>query len=257
MSADTSYYSTSNVRPIAIFTSYMLLCLCLTILILRALFSKATLKSSYLSPSKQQTHHFSPARSPEFGPLFAALAIISLATTWHYMLRFFSASYHSWASTNDVLPGDNMELGLWLNDTSLFKEAWGTAVATPARFWWTQQIFFFTAGWSVVMGYEGHRRKIPHLWAFMLLGQVVAVSFASNLFFLAVLLSPLRQAEKFTSDSRIRLTWTPPAVLLAAPLVITFLSVASIPYTFNSPNFLLMLSVPHIFLFIPPLLYRI
>ena len=37
----------------------------------------------------------------------------------------------------------------------------------------------------------GRRRNIRHLWAFILLGQIVAISFAMNLFFLAVLLTPV------------------------------------------------------------------
>jgi len=75
------------------------------------------------------------------------------------MLCFFSLSYREWASTHDVALGGDPELGLWLKDTQLFKEAWGTAVATPARFWWTQQIFFFTAVWSVFLGQEGKRLR--------------------------------------------------------------------------------------------------
>src|SRR5271154_6259259 len=37
----------------------------------------------------------------------------------------------------------------------------------------------------------GRRQNIRHLWAFLLLGQIVAISFAMNLFFLAVLLTPV------------------------------------------------------------------
>jgi len=91
----------------------------------------------------------------------------------------------------------------------------------------------------------------------MLLGQVVAISFASNLFFLAILLSPVRQAQTPASAASKPLTWTPPAVLFAAPLVITLVSVASIPYSFNSSYFLIILSVPHLLLFVPPLLHRV
>ena len=41
------------------------------------------------------------------------------------MLCFFSLSYREWASTHDVALGGDPELGLWLKDTQLFKEAWG------------------------------------------------------------------------------------------------------------------------------------
>ncbi|EON68882.1 hypothetical protein W97_08140 [Coniosporium apollinis CBS 100218] len=256
MSFDDPQSGIPNVRPITIFTSYMLLCLSLTILILRTLYLRFPIQSSSSSSSKQQTHRSSPIRSFKHVQLFATLAILSLGTTWYYMLCFFSLSYREWASTHDVTLGGDPELGLWLKDTQLFKEAWGTAVATPARFWWTQQIFFFTAVWSVFLGQEGHRRSIPHLWAFMLLGQVAAVSFASNLFFLAVSLGPIRQAQVPESAAAKPLTWTPPLILHALSLGITLISVASIPYFSNSSHFLAILSTPHLLLFVPPLLHR-
>lgn len=37
----------------------------------------------------------------------------------------------------------------------------------------------------------GRRRKIPHLWAYAFISQILPVSFAANLFFLAMLLTPV------------------------------------------------------------------
>jgi hypothetical protein len=152
MSLNNPQYDTSNVRPITIFTSYILLCLTLTFFILRTLYLKNPLQPSFPSISKQPT--LRSTRTFKHVILFAALAVLSLCTTWYYMLGFFSISYRSWAFTHAALGGDP-ELGLWLKDAQLFKEAWGTAVATSARFWWTQQIFFFSAAWSVFLGREG------------------------------------------------------------------------------------------------------
>jgi putative flippase GtrA len=156
MSLNDPQCGTSNVRPIAIFTSYILLCLALTIFILRTLYLKSTLKPSFSTTSKQQTRYVSSAQIVKHVKLFAAFAILSLGTTWYYMLCFFSLSYRSWAFTHvAALGGDRQQLGLWLKETQLFKEAWGTAVATPARFWWTQQVFLFSAAWSMFLGREG------------------------------------------------------------------------------------------------------
>ncbi|RMD42148.1 hypothetical protein DV735_g3012, partial [Chaetothyriales sp. CBS 134920] len=140
--------SKAEFRDVAGFTSYMLLCLGVTILILYSLIAK-----------------------PKHVKLFSALAILSLGTTWYYMLRFFSVSYASWASepTQTAAPAECLNSALWLRDTHLFEQAWWTVVATPARFWWSQQIFFFTTGWSVFVGRQGNRRAIAHLWAYMLL----------------------------------------------------------------------------------------
>jgi hypothetical protein len=45
----------------------------------------------------------------------------------------------------------------------------------------------------------GVRRGIDYTWAFMLLGQIVAISFATNLYFLTLLLSPQRQGPATSS----------------------------------------------------------
>lgn len=53
----------------------------------------------------------------------------------------------------------------------------------------------------------GRRRNIRHLWAFLLLGQTVGISLAMNLFFLAVLLTPVPLPTRSitrTSDSTTR-----------------------------------------------------
>lgn len=44
--------------------------------------------------------------------------------------------------------------------------------------------------WSMLLAIEGRRRKIPHLWAYMALAQLVNLSFAQNLFYVALLLAP-------------------------------------------------------------------
>lgn len=51
----------------------------------------------------------------------------------------------------------------------------------------------------------GQRTGITYLWAFMLLGQIVAILFASNLFFIAVLLGKL---ESRHVPAKILPSWT-------------------------------------------------
>jgi hypothetical protein len=193
------------------------------------------------------------------------------------MFCFFAHSYRQWESTSSIhLTEDeilaNLQLGPWLNDTKLFKEAWGTALETPARFWWTQQIFFFTSIWSVFLGQQGtalpyfrarkgnetnhdlgFARHIPHLWAYMLLGQVVAISFATNLFFLGTSLSPVSSSTSL----RIQERWTLSTATLLIPLLATFISTGLIPSSVTKPYFMYLLLLPHVALFIPPILYSV
>lgn len=142
----------------------------------------------------------------------------------------------------------------WLNRGSLFREAWEAACADPARFWSMQQIFGLTAAWSVFLGWQGRRCGVDFAPFFMLLGQLVSVSFAMNLFFVAVSLSSRRQTEKHKLSLFINndpglispiVAWV--AVLstwVADPLLLG---------TANSAWFPLVLAAPHLLLFAPTL----
>jgi hypothetical protein len=91
------------------------------------------------------------------------------------------------------------------------------------------------------------------MWLFMLLGQVVAISFASNLFFLAVLLHdavPAKQPRR------------PPPVFLSASLWYDVLLAVNIyistkvPARFGTPGFMRFLLAPHLLAFAPLVLNR-
>lgn len=58
----------------------------------------------------------------------------------------------------------------------------------------------------------GVRRGVTYTWAFMLLGQIVAVSFATNLFFLTLLLSPRQQHSESPTSARSTLKTPAPEI---------------------------------------------
>jgi len=65
-------------------------------------------------------------------------------------------------------------------------------VAEKARyFWWGQQVSLGFVSWSMYVAIEGQRRKVSNLWTFLALAQLVNLSYAQNLFFIAVLLTPV------------------------------------------------------------------
>lgn len=140
----------SNLRPIAIFSSYMLLCLSLAIFIIRNLFK------SYSSLSTAKSANPKPHLLRIL--LFSGLATASLATTWYYMFQFFADSYRNWLVTQQLHQqfffghgAEGLQLGSWLRDTQLFKEAWGSVLIGIERFWWSSQIFLFASylGWAL------------------------------------------------------------------------------------------------------------
>lgn len=87
-------------------------------------------------------------------------------------------------------PG-RLHLVRWLNDTPIYQDALEIVSEKARRVWWGEQLDLATVAWGMLLGIEGRRRKIPYLWAFMALAHTVSLSFAQNLFYTAMLLTPV------------------------------------------------------------------
>lgn len=88
---------------------------------------------------------------------------------------------------------------------------------------------------------SGQRYAIKYIWAYMLLGQVVAISVASNLFYVALCLSPI----PLRSNS----TLTAP-LTLSIPVFLSLLTVGLTPFT-SARTFLPNLLLMHALLVVP------
>lgn len=107
----------------------------------------------------------------------------------------------------------------------------------------------------------------------MLLGQIVAISFAMNLFFATILASKQQLAsaaessdadDKNNDKNKINdnddhryvttMAWQPPLSAEVVPVAISLLSTALVPSVAHTRYFMLVLLVPHLLLFIPALL---
>ena len=82
----------------------------------------------------------------------------------------------------------------------------------------------------------------------MLLGQIVAISFAQNLFFATVLVSTWPESETKGRE------WAPPLVLEIVPVALSLLSTALVPSVAHNRYFMLILLIPHLLLFVPAIL---
>lgn len=95
-----------------------------------------------------------------------------------------------------------LRVSSWLRETSLFKEAWLHVVNSKVNWWWSVEICTFCVGvMALQFRQQGmsaqlerqnlftyssppsadKRKTVPHLWAYMILGQTVAISVAWNL----------------------------------------------------------------------------
>lgn len=233
---------------------------------------------------KLQNDWSTPQQRAQFF-VFAILAVLSFSATWYYMFAFFAHSYQNWESSAGKTEHKLLSLPLvsrlelWLQNTKLFREAWETVIETPARFWWSGQIFLWTTGWSLFLGVMGmffaslqvhtylqpsstaRRYRVPHVWTYMLLGQIVAISFALNLFFATILVSRALQSVSDSSDAdddnedqRHAIAWTPPLSLEVLPVAVSLLSTALVPSVTHTRYFMVVLLIPHLLLFVPAIL---
>jgi hypothetical protein len=100
----------------------------------------------------------------------------------------------------------------------------------------------------------GIRRGIRYTWAFMLLGQIVAISFATNLFFLTLLLSPPAPPSPSASVRRHQ-GWLGPWLLNLFAIFATAypaLQLADEHYWHHPTHFMPMLLAPHVALMALP-----
>lgn len=155
-------------------------------------------------------------------PIFGGLALLALATDVYYKLGYLTLSYKVWADEHGLAFPERYEprshvlsryglltevhsvftistngttrpplyLSQWLTDTPIYHDAAEIVAEKARRFWWGNQTALATVPWSMLLAIEGRRRKIPFLWAYMLLAHLANLSFAQNLFYLALLLTP-------------------------------------------------------------------
>jgi hypothetical protein len=72
----------------------------------------------------------------------------------------------------------------------VYRDALEIVAEKARRLWWGQQLDLATISWTALLAVEGRRRRIPHLWAYALLPHLVNLSFAQNLFYVALLQTP-------------------------------------------------------------------
>ncbi|KAG7125830.1 hypothetical protein HYQ45_012472 [Verticillium longisporum] len=225
-----------------------------------------SLYRSYTSLSPAQGTRERLTRRSILTPLFAGLAALSLALAGYTTSRYATLSYKVWADQRaleiparvygekGILPyGNNsthVYVARWLTDTPVYLDALEIVAEKARRYWWGQQVELATIAWSLLLSIEGRRRNIPFLWAYLALAHLVNLSFAQNLFYLALLLTPtpiISAGEGPPTSALGRLRnrlfppkpagWTPSVALLMAALTQSFGVLFCVPAVTGSPGF--------------------
>ncbi|TLD31211.1 hypothetical protein PspLS_02140 [Pyricularia sp. CBS 133598] len=182
--------------PLAATISHATLAIALTAVVGRGLYF------SYKSLPPAQSTRPRLANRERLVPVFSALGALSLALATRSTSQYASISYSKWADERGIdlegwfpyLTGGN--LTRWLYDTPVYRDALEIVAEKARRFWWAQQADLGLVSWALLISIEGHRRRIPHLWAYLALSQLVNMSYAQNLFYLALLLTPVPLADE-------------------------------------------------------------
>ncbi|PSR83646.1 hypothetical protein BD289DRAFT_279817 [Coniella lustricola] len=170
--------------------------------------------SRSLTPSQDVRHRLE--RRKTLVPIYSGLAVLSLLTACYATSAYAKLSYKLWADERGIgssqsrvdqsftgtasdpsvihkephLYGALLDRVRWLAVTPVYQDAFEIVAEKARRFWWAQQADLALIPWSVFLATEGSRRGISHLFAFLSLAHLVNLSFAQNLFFIALLLTP-------------------------------------------------------------------
>lgn len=97
-------------------------------------------------------HLFPSPRNIRSG-LFIIGALGSLGVTWTYMFRYIKTSYQDHRALTGLSDSKVSTTTRWLEETSLFDEAWRYVCRTPERWWFSSQLCLFTVGVFTVFLY--------------------------------------------------------------------------------------------------------
>lgn len=153
-------------------------------------FTGITLRTTY-----RLYNAYKPKKSQRRGGtigLFLSLALLSFTTLSSNMLTVLIESFKAWTVGRDPAELASLPLAVWnwSITSSLFRDFGEAIVENTARFLWVQNALLATLSIFFFMGAEGRHRGVPQLWSFFCLSQILPISFAQNLFYVALLLSP-------------------------------------------------------------------
>lgn len=171
--------ASTNYVGAGVFWMYITAALVLTGIILQTLYRLQATRASQQDLPRQPTW------------LFATLALASFGTLSYNMLQVLIQSFILWShgQHSPQLLRYPTAIWQWSISSSLFQDFGEAIVANTARFLWVQSALLATLSICFYMGIEGRRHNVPRLWAFFALSQILPISFAQNLFYLALLLS--------------------------------------------------------------------
>lgn len=175
----------------SIFLAYILAALILTASILR------TLYGSYQAHLRVYGQLRSPTASSMPGwylvAYWSVMAIISFSTLSYNMIMFLVSSFQHWDIRNAAAV-DSLDLApriwIWVTTSSLFSEFALGLFDNDIGFKIVFCSLLGTASGFIMMATQGQRLRVPRIWLYFVLAQILPTSFVICLFRIAMLLQP-------------------------------------------------------------------
>ncbi|KAK5664268.1 hypothetical protein OQA88_486 [Cercophora sp. LCS_1] len=183
---------------------------------------------------------------------FTILAAVSFVSAFYWHVRYLTVSFDVWALERGIgvsasvgalfsefLNDGCFHLARWLNDKPVYTDAFEIVAEETKRVWWAQQVDIATVSWMILLSVKRRHRHIPYLWAYALLAQLFSLSFAQNLFYVALLLkpsaAPLQKSRLSTLFDKVfppkPANWVMKPNLYLAVLLLNYVAIMLIPDT--------------------------
>lgn len=229
-----------------------------------ALIARSIHRASVVLPPSANVRRTADTRGKHI-KLFTGLALFSLVLAGYGAFSYTSQSYTLFATNwSSVAPRRlfgydgaifRIEFLRWIIEEKLYTNLLRLPVATSRNYWWAQALDLTAVPWALYLSVVGHRRHIDHLWAYAALSQLVSLSFAQNLFYLSLILTPAplpSNAREMAGEPRIltRLAklrqnasskpenWVPRPIVVLGTIVASFAAIALTPTAYDTTTFI-------------------
>nr|POE63410.1 hypothetical protein CFP56_04313 [Quercus suber] len=170
------------------------------------LFAGIVIYTIYQLPGSSRRSN-SPHHATAFR-LFSGLSMISFAILSTNMLNVLIQSFSQYRTNHAdfVIRFDGLPQHLyhWSLTTPLFHDFGEAILANSARCLWTQGALFATLWVCLFMASKGQQLRMPRLWAFFALSQILPISFAQNLFYLALMRLPQHKPDLLSKHNDVQ-----------------------------------------------------
>ncbi|KAI4698407.1 hypothetical protein J4E81_005630 [Alternaria sp. BMP 2799] len=189
------YYATppNSYIGTTIFLSYIVAALYATIKISYSLYAQYTAIFSAASSSKDEKLNAAKAARARHIKIYAFLASISFATLSHHMLMFLITHYLEWSGdkSRSFSNVSANQVKRWMLESTLFQDFAQDLVKDAPNAVWTQAAILATWFWNIYMAQKARTRRYDTsmVRTYILLGQILPISFTVSLFLIQLHLS--------------------------------------------------------------------